>query len=111
MSNDLQTFVNIYNCQINKIYVDKFWNNIESDSWIYLDEELIQWFGHKELSKGKEKLVNLLKKYHEIDEEYKILNNDEYMNLIKNNKLGYKFRRQHSAGNFVMDFYLDDLKG
>ena len=26
-------------------------------------------------------------------------------NLIKNNKLGYKFRRQHSAGNFVMDFY------
>ncbi len=26
-------------------------------------------------------------------------------NLIKNNKLGCKFRRQHSAGNFVMDFY------
>jgi very-short-patch-repair endonuclease len=26
-------------------------------------------------------------------------------NFLKNNKLGYKFRRQHSAGNFVMDFY------
>ncbi len=26
-------------------------------------------------------------------------------NLIKNNKLGHKFRRHHRAGNFVMDFY------
>jgi very-short-patch-repair endonuclease len=26
-------------------------------------------------------------------------------NIIKNNKLGCKFRRQHSAGNFVLDFY------
>ena len=26
-------------------------------------------------------------------------------NLIKKNKLGHKFRRQHSTGNFVLDFY------
>jgi very-short-patch-repair endonuclease len=26
-------------------------------------------------------------------------------NLLKNNKLNYKFRRQHSTGNFVIDFY------
>jgi len=24
---------------------------------------------------------------------------------IRNNKLGYKFRRQHSIGNFIADFY------
>jgi leucyl-tRNA synthetase len=24
---------------------------------------------------------------------------------IRNNKLGYKFRRQHSIGNFITDFY------
>jgi very-short-patch-repair endonuclease len=26
-------------------------------------------------------------------------------NLLKNNKLGHKFRRQHSTGNFILDFY------
>ena len=68
----------IINYNLDKLYVDKFWNNIESDSWIYLDEELIQWFGYKEISRGKESIVKLLKKYHELDDEYKILNNEEY---------------------------------
>jgi len=72
----------IINYDLNKLYVDKFWNNIESDDWIYLDEELIQWFGHNSLSKGKEKIVNLLKKYHKYDDEYKILNCEEYHNSI-----------------------------
>ena len=66
----------IINYDLNKLYIDKFWNNIESEDWIYLDEELVNWFGHKELLKGKEKIVNLLKKYHIIEEDYKILNED-----------------------------------
>ncbi|MCX6717384.1 MAG: DUF559 domain-containing protein [Candidatus Taylorbacteria bacterium] len=26
-------------------------------------------------------------------------------NILKNNNLGYKFRRQHSVGNYIVDFY------
>ena len=68
----------IINYDINNLYVDKFWNNIEEENWIYLDEELINWFGYKEISRGKESIVKLLKKHHEIEDEYKILNEDEY---------------------------------
>ncbi|MCX6182051.1 MAG: endonuclease domain-containing protein [Bacteroidetes bacterium] len=33
-----------------------------------------------------------------------------FWNIIKNNQLGVKFRRQHSIGNFVADFYCAQLK-
>jgi hypothetical protein len=72
----------IINYDLNKLYVDKFWNNIESEDWIDLDEELVNWFGYKEISRGKENIVKLLKKHHEIEEDYKILNNDEYKNIM-----------------------------
>jgi len=29
---------------------------------------------------------------------------------IKNKQLGYKFRRQHSIGNYIVDFYCSDKK-
>ena len=29
---------------------------------------------------------------------------------LKNNQLGYKFRRQHSIGNFIADFYCAEKK-
>jgi len=69
----------IINYDLNKLYIDKFWNNIESEDWIYLDEELIQWFGYKENYKGKEKIVKFLKNEFEINEDYKILSNDEFL--------------------------------
>ncbi|MCX6182053.1 MAG: endonuclease domain-containing protein [Bacteroidetes bacterium] len=31
-------------------------------------------------------------------------------NLIKNKQLGVKFRRQHSIGNYVADFYCPELR-
>lgn len=70
----------IINYDLNKLYIDKFWNNIEYEDWIYLDDELMNWFDYKEISKDKEKIINLLKKYHIIEEDYKILNNEELNN-------------------------------
>ncbi len=31
-------------------------------------------------------------------------------NHLKNNKLGFKFRRQHSIGHFIADFYCAEKK-
>ena len=70
----------IINYDLNKLYIDKFWNNIESDSWIYLDEELIQWFGYKEIKESKRILINFIKQSDE--DEYKILNNEDYKKFI-----------------------------
>ncbi len=66
------------NYDINNIYIDQFWDNISDDKWIYIDNELILWMGYKDIKRGKEFIVRILKKYHIINEEFKILNNDEF---------------------------------
>lgn len=42
----------VINYDYNKIFIDKFWQNIEEDRWIYLDNELINWFEYKDLNKS-----------------------------------------------------------
>jgi hypothetical protein len=70
----------IINYDLNKLYIDKFWNNIESEDWIYLDEELINWFGYKEIKEARRILTNFIKNSN--CGEYKILNNEEYKNMM-----------------------------
>ncbi len=76
----IQNLLFVINYSINDLYIDKFWNNIEDDKWIYLDNELIEWFGYKEISGGKEQLVKIIKREFEIDEDYKIYTNEEFLN-------------------------------
>jgi hypothetical protein len=33
----------------NELYVDKFWDNIENDKWIYIDNNMLIWMGYAEL--------------------------------------------------------------
>lgn len=35
---------------------------------------------------------------------------DLLWNEVRNKQLGYKFRRQHGVGNFIVDFYCSELK-
>ena len=73
----------IINYDLNKLYVDKFWNNIELESKIYLDEETINWFGYKDIKEAKRILLNFIKQSDE--DEYKILNNEEYKHIFVSN--------------------------
>ena len=46
MSFEIKTFENYiieHNFDINKIYIDKFWNNINNKHWIYINDTLIEW--------------------------------------------------------------------
>lgn len=63
---------------IDNLYIDRFWDNIKDDKWIYLDNELILWLGYKDIKHGKEQIIKLLKKYNKENEDYKILNNNEF---------------------------------
>jgi len=67
------------NYDINSIYIDQFWDNIEHDKWIYIDNELILWLDYKDIKHGKEQIIKLLKKYNKEIDEYKILNNSEFI--------------------------------
>ena len=71
--------LNIINYDTKNIYINKFWDNIEYDKWIYIDNEIILWLDYKDIRKGKEKLMNLLKLYFNEIEDYKILNSSEFI--------------------------------
>ncbi len=45
---------------------------------ILLKDNLILWLEYKEINKGKEKIIKLLKTYFQENEDYKILNNNEF---------------------------------
>ena len=72
---ELLTTVN-YN--VNNIYIDRFWDSIKDDKWIYLDNELILWLEYKDIKRGKDSIVKLLKRNFQENNDYKILNNNEF---------------------------------
>ena len=58
----VKELLNLVNYPINEIYIDKFWDNIENDKWIYIDTEMLKYIGYSDnnIRIGKQKFVNLL---------------------------------------------------
>ena len=77
------------NYNFNDIYIDKFWDSIQYNKWIYIDNEMLSWMGYNrsEIKKNKQDYMNLLKENFEEDIEYKILNSKEFLNISKRQTL------------------------
>ena len=73
MNYELISYINKYNYQINKIYIDKFWSNINNKDWIYVDDQLIEWIGFN-ISTGKAKFSNIIKENFIIGIDFKVYN-------------------------------------
>lgn len=73
---------------IDDIYVDKFWESIESDKWIYIDDQILKWFGYVSTDeyKLKRRYLELLDDF-TIDKDYKHINNSEFKILVANDSL------------------------
>jgi hypothetical protein len=52
------------NYEFNDLYIDKFWNTIENDKWLYIDSEMLLWIGYNcnEIKDSKKKIYNFIKK-------------------------------------------------
>jgi hypothetical protein len=74
----IKELLNKINYNLDNIYIDRFWYSIKDDKWIYLDNELILWLEYKDIKHGKEQIIKLIKKYNKENEDYKILNNNEF---------------------------------
>ncbi len=72
----LNQFITNNNYNINKLYVDRFWGNIDKNIWIYIDENLINWIGYNNIN-GKQKYIDIIKKNFEENIDYKIYNYNE----------------------------------
>jgi hypothetical protein len=77
----INEFIVNKNYNMENIYVDRFWGNINKDTWLYIDEILIDWIGYKK-SNGKFKYIDIIKKNFELNKDYKLFDYNEITNLF-----------------------------
>ena len=65
--------------EINELYVDKFWENISNDKWIYINDEMLEWLGYESIReiRSKEYYIKLLNTNFVSMCDYKQLNSSE----------------------------------
>jgi hypothetical protein len=53
----------VVNYAFNGMYIDKFWDNIENDKWIYIDNEMLKYIGYanNDINSSKRIYLNLIK--------------------------------------------------
>lgn len=82
----IREFIDQRNDNIDALYVDKFWQSISDDKWIYVGDEMLSWMGYEESteeSKPKWRYLHLLKSSHvKENEDYKYLTSSEFKNSI-----------------------------
>ena len=68
------------NYEYNELYIDKFWDNIEEDKWIYIDNNTLNWIGYNcnQNKDNKYKFLIFLKEIFEDNKDYKFLTSTEF---------------------------------
>ena len=72
---DINEFITEIKFDIDKLYVDTFWNSLDKTEWIYLSNDLINMIGFKGI-KPKDRMgtcMRLLRKFATEDEDFKII--------------------------------------
>ncbi len=81
---DISEYIKVIGCTVEQLYIDKFWNNISEDKWIYIDDDMLKWIGyHSENNerKPRQRYMQLLENNFTIDEEFKYLNATEMKDI------------------------------
>ena len=100
----VKELLNCFNYEYNTLFLDKFWNNIKEDIWIYIDDNMLKYIGYncERERDSRKKYLNLLTTNFEIDLDYKILNSGEFKNsysdvtvAIENNEYNEHNKAKH----------------
>jgi len=86
------------NYEFNELYIDKFWNNIEEDKWIYIDNDMLVWIGYnaEENYKNKQSYNNLIKDNFEENIDYKLMFSKEFNNISNSTLKVYRNKEINS---------------
>jgi len=81
----VKELLNIINYDYNELYIDKFWNHIENDKWLYIDNDMLIWIGYSynEIKNSKINYMRILTNNFEEDIDYKLINNKEFKQSSK----------------------------
>lgn len=85
----IKELLNTINYEYNTIFLDKFWQSINDDMWIYIDDNMLKYIGYmrSEYKKNKHDYLNILKENFEIEIDYKVLFLKEFGEFSKCQKL------------------------
>jgi hypothetical protein len=85
----VKELLNTINYEYNNLFLDKFWQNIKDDSWIYIDDNMLKYIGYSrsEYKKNKQDYLNLLKENFDINIDFNILFLKEFEEFSKCQKL------------------------
>lgn len=102
----VQEFINVVGYDISLMYIDRFWNSLNENKWVYVDEKLLEWLGYKNIKQDKRDFVKLLKDNFPENNRYKVIKNSDMKKMIqnpksekidleKNIKISYHNRKNH----------------
>ncbi len=75
---DIHSFVNMFEYDIDKLYIDRFWNNLDNDEWIIIDYDMLRWMGYNYARdrSNKETYIKLLSNNFTLKTDYDIVSNE-----------------------------------
>jgi phage anti-repressor protein len=81
----IKNLLNKINYPYNELYIDKFWDNITNDKWIYIDNNMLQYIGYSEhdINSSKRAYIIVLKDNFDENSDYKMFNNKEFKENAK----------------------------
>lgn len=81
----VKELLNNMNYPMNELYIDKFWNNIENDKWIYIDNDMLKYIGYSEndIKFGKQNYIKILTDNFELNNDYKLMFSKEFNDISK----------------------------
>jgi len=92
--------------EFNSLYIDKFWENIEDDKWIYINNDMLIYIGYanNDINSSKRKYLNILKGNFEENNDYKLLNLNEFKQNSKcpTGHLEYKELNTHNKVKYLI---------
>ena len=60
----IKELLNTINYEYNTLYLDKFWQNIKDDIWIYIDDNMLKYIGYMRSEYKKNKQDYFLNQKH-----------------------------------------------
>ena len=75
----VKELLNVVGYEYNELYIDKFWENVEHDKWIYIGENMLEWIGYQTVkdTQAKEMYVRLIAKHFVQKQDYNYLSASE----------------------------------
>ena len=69
----IKELLNRLNYPMNEVYIDKFWDNIENDYDLYIENNMLAWMGYAEIdiNSSKRLYINILSDNFEENIDYK----------------------------------------